>query len=519
MATAVTDVLFGQSYHLRFDPKLWRLMQPYAPLGTLIAAAYVRSRGYQVGLHDAMLADSEAAWEAAVATKRPRVSVIYEDNFNYLSKMCLLRMRQAAFTMVAAAKRHGSTVVAAGSDASDHPERYLEAGADFVIVGEGDMTLCALVDRLCGRTEEPLEQMPGLAFRAGATAAVVRTPPRPLIRDLDALPFPAWDLVDIARYRATWQRHHGYFAMNMVTTRGCPYHCNWCAKPVWGQTYHSRTPANVAEELAWIKSTCGPDLIWFADDILALHPGWMARFAEEVEARAARVPFKCQSRVDLLLRDGEIEAFGRAGARTVWVGAESGSQQVLDAMDKGIRVEQIYEASRRLHAAGIRVGFFLQFGYPGEGQADIDATMRMVRECRPDEIGMSVSYPLPGTKFFQMVREELGAKQNWVDSDDLDMMFAGAYSPDFYRQLYRVLHKDFRVRSAARQLLGGRGAAPRLRPETLRLAGALLFHSVTLPRERWRLSRLAQLPGRAPGTVRSSLTPAQAAAPTPQSMP
>jgi len=200
----------------------------------------------------------------------------------------------------------------------------------------------------------------------------------------------------------------------------------------------------VVEELAWLKRTYAPDHIWFVDDIMGLKPRWVDRFAELVEAHDARVPFKSLHRVDLLLRGDTIDALKRAGARTVWVGAESGSQKILDAMDKGTKVEQIYAASERLRRAEIEVGFFLQFGYPGETREDIERTLQMVRDCKPDDIGMSVSYPLPGTKFHEAVKQELGGQQNWVDSNDLAMMYHGPFTTEFYRQLHVVLHKEFR---------------------------------------------------------------------------
>jgi radical SAM superfamily enzyme YgiQ (UPF0313 family) len=489
-------LLFGQSYYLRFDRKLWDAMQPYPPLGTLYAAAHARARGFDVALFDAMLAEGEHEWDAALAREQPDFAIIYEDNFNYLSKMCLARMRAAAFEMTRMAKARGIPVIAAGSDASDHPAAYLARGADYVLIGEGEQTLGELLDALTGRTDTRLEDIPGLAFEPKlkienresglppAAAGFVITSRRPDIRDLDALPFPAWDLVDVAQYRAIWRERHGYFSMNMVTTRGCPYHCNWCAKPIWGQRYNSRSPENVAEEMAWLKREFAPDHLWFADDIMGLKPGWLARFAEAVEERGARLPFKCLSRVDLLLRDGDVDALARAGAEIVWVGAESGAQEILTAMEKGTKVGQIYAAAEKLRGAGIRVGFFLQFGYPGETRQNIEATLQMVRDILPDDIGMSVSYPLPGTGFFERVRDQLGAKQNWDDSADLAMMYRGPFSTGFYRQLHVVLHKEYRARKTSRSL---RRAAPRD-------IARMLYYFVTLPLERGRLNRLARVP-------------------------
>jgi len=511
-----TDVLFGQAYFLRFDPKLWEAQQPYAPLGALYAAACVRDSGYRVALFDAMLAVSEAEWSAALDRHTPRFAVIYEDNFNYLSKMCLLRMRQAALTMIDAARARGITTIVAGADATDHPATYLDRGADFVVAGEGEVTLVELLDTLTGKRREPLETVSGLWLR-NSGGAVVRTPPREIIRGLDQLPFPAWDLVDVDRYRAIWRARHGYFSMNVATTRGCPFHCNWCAKPIYGQRYTARSPEHVAAEMAWLKAAYQPDHLWIADDIFGLKPGWIEQFAARLQERDAAIPFKCLLRADQVT-EAVAQALSAAGCRTAWLGAESGSQRILDAMEKGTRVDQIAEATRLLHAAGVEVGFFLQFGYPGETRADIERTLEMVRTCAPDDIGVSVSYPLPGTTFYQRVQAQLGQKQNWVDSNDLAMMYHATYVPDFYRALHGLVHAEFRARKAAAMV--ARVAA---RPWTIgrrhaRAAAQAAYHSIQVTRLRRRLDRLARLTAAAPPTpLIPLLTPQAAAVPTDQS--
>ena len=249
--------------------------------------------------------------------------------------------------------------------------------------------------------------------------------------------------VDMEPYRAAWQGAHEYFSLNLISSRGCPYRCNWCAKPVFGSNYHFRSPQRVAREMLRLKREFGAGHIWFADDIFALSPQWTRRFSEQVENLGAVVPFKMQSRCDLMTRD-TVGALRRAGCAEVWMGAESGSQKILDAMDKGTRVEQIYEARENLRRHGIRAGFFLQFGYPGETWNEIEQTIRMVRDTAPDDVGISVSYPLPGTKFYDRVAQELGEKVNWRDSDDLSMMFRGAYSTEFYRELADAVHQEVR---------------------------------------------------------------------------
>ena len=487
----MSTVLLGQSYFLRFDPKLWRAMQPYPPLGTLYAASYLRERGQDVALFDAMLAGGPSEWLSALDRHRPSYAVLFEDNFNYLSKMCLLRMREAAFEMLGAAARHGAIPIVCGSDATDNAARYLDAGARYVVVGEGEETLAELLERLAGGPAAAVAEVPGLIFRA-AGGELVDTGRRPALRDLDALPFPAWDLVDVDRYRAAWARH-GRFSMNMVSTRGCPFHCNWCAKPIWGQRYNSRSPENVVAELAWLRATYAPDHIAFADDIFGLKPGWLERYAALVTEQQVATPFKCLERADLLLRDGEVDALAAAGCEMVWMGAESGSQRILDAMEKGTTVEQIVEAGRRLRAAGLRFGLFLQFGYLGEGFADIEATRRLVRTVRPDDIGVSVSYPLPGTTFHERVREELGERRNWRDSADLAMLYQGPYSTRFYRYLHGVVHKEFRLWRAAETESPFRHLGRALRRPVSRGALGRARDAVTLPLDRVVLAGLERV--------------------------
>ena len=267
---------------------------------------------------------------------------------------------------------------------------------------------------------------------------------------------------------------------------------------------------------AWLKEQYHPDHIWFADDILGLKPGWLERFGECVQAEDACIPFKCLSRADLLLRPREVEALAQAGAQTVWMGAESGSQKILDAMDKGTRVEQIHEARRRLKAAGIKVAFFLQFGYPGETRDDIEKTIRMVRQAQPDDIGISVSYAMPGTKFYAAVHDQLGEKQNWQDSSDMAMLFHGSFSTAFYRKLHGVIHKEFRARRAWQELTGAdQPGSPLTLRRRARSVLRLIYNLVTLPIARFELNRLAKAPQNRTLAV-PHMAPEAASHPTPQ---
>ena len=440
-------ILLAHSYYMRYDPKQSRKMKPYAPLSTLIAAALLRREARPFTFFDAMLSEGVEEFRGLLHATRPSVVGILEDNFNFLTKMCTTRMREAAFEMITAAKSAGARVVVNGSDAIDQTAAYLHVGADAVILGEAEDTFVDLTTRWSDDLDSDLSQVPGLAIAGhGATpSAVRRTPPRRPIVDLDGLPFPAWDLIDVERYRVAWMAAHGRLSWNVCTSRGCPYACNWCAKPVFGRRYTQRSPGNVAEELARLARAVAPDHVWFADDIFGLTPRWIEAFAGELRSRRAAMPFMMQSRVDLMTPSA-VEALADARCEEVWLGVESGSQQVLDAMDKGTTIDEVRDATRRLKHHGIRACWFIQLGYPGEDWSAILRTRDLIRDEEPDDIGVSVAYPLPGTPFYERVRMDLRGKANWSDSDDLAMMFRGAYSTDFYREIRDLLHEEVNAR-------------------------------------------------------------------------
>ncbi len=478
----MVSVLLGHSYFLRLDPKQWRRAKPYPPLATLQVAARLRALGHRVHFFDAMLADGVADYERQLRTIEPQLVLLYEDNYNFLTKMCLERMRQAACEMIVAARRAGARVIVAGSDATDEPKSYLAAGADVVLAGEGIQALEALLGRLdassfisCGELAHGL---------AGVTAndsdgrfalgARMRIPPA-----RGELPSPAWDLIDVERYRAVWRRAHGYFSLNMAASRGCSFRCAWCAKPIWGNHYLQRPAAEVAAEMTRVKRDLAPDHIWFADDIFGFRADWVSEFADALAASGGAIPFTIQTRADLI-SERMAAALRAAGCQEAWLGAESGSQRVLDAMNKGIRVAEIHTARARLGAAGIRVGFFIQLGYLGEELPDILATRELIEAARPDDVGVSVAYPLPGTKFHDLVSEQLGEKTRWQASGELAMMFQGTYTSPFYREVRDLLHDEVRLGESDRRSLQRRWARLLARHESfLNTASATVATAAT----------------------------------------
>ncbi|MBS1683008.1 MAG: B12-binding domain-containing radical SAM protein [Bacteroidetes bacterium] len=470
--------LFTHSYFYKRDPKQWRFKQPYPPLGTLQAAAVVRESGFGVSFVDVALRDNPNEIEVEIKTHRPDFFIIYDDGFNYLTKMCLTAMRDAAFAMAKIAKQYNAVVIVCSSDATDHYEKYFQQGVDYVVRGEGEETLTELLRTL--KSKQPTENILGIAFCKEGKNIV--NPLRPVLRNLDGLPMPAWDLIDIEPYRAIWKKKHGYFSLNMATTRGCPYKCNWCAKPIYGNRYNSRSPEYVIKEVEYLLKKFQPDHFWMCDDIFGLKPGWIKRFHEIVDERKLKFNYKIQSRVDLLLEENTIEHLARSGAETIWVGAESGSQKILDAMDKGTTIQEIEKATRLMKEKKIRVGYFLQFGYTGEKKEDIEATIKMTLAAMPDEIGISVSYPLPGTKFYENVKSNLKEKQNWVDSDDLALLYRSTFSPVFYKLLHRYVHSRYRIKRGWEFI--------KQRNFKVRAIASMIYHAPVSVVQGWRLKQL-----------------------------
>ncbi len=435
-------VLLAHSFYLDRDAKQLERLKPYPPLTTLLAAAMLREAGLPVQVFDATFAQDCTTFEAYLEELAPSILLLVEDNFNFLTKMCTETRRDDALAMIRVACARGWTVGVNSPDAVDHAELYLGAGAIAVLAGEGEFAAAEFVRAV--EEGADLAGVGGLIIGDGA-GGLHRTPTRLGRPPLDALPLPAWHLVDVAAYRQAWTGRHGYFSWNAASSRGCPYACNWCAKPTFGRRYNQRSPDSVAEELLRLKHEVGPDHVWFADDIFGMTAEWIAEFAEEVGRRDAVIPFMMQSRVNLITQP-VAAALRAAGAQEVWLGVESGSQRVLDAMDKGSHVDTARVATRNLKREGIRAGWFLQLGYPPEDWDDIMATRDLVREEAPDEVGVSVAYPLPGTTFHDRLVAELGTQRNWRDSGELAVLFEGAFDTAFYRMVRDALHADVALR-------------------------------------------------------------------------
>lgn len=437
----MSKLLFSHTYYYPLDNKQWKTGTPYPPLGTIYSASYMRSLNHQVDLFDVGLQNNSQGIIEILENEHPDYLIIYDDGFNYLTKMCLTNMREESFKMIEYTKRYNIKIIVSSSDSTDHYDLYLHAGADVVLLGEGEISLAETIDAI--NNNQSLNNILGIAFRQDNEIIVNQR--RQVIKDLDIIPNPAWDLVNIESYKQIWAKSKNNFTLNIATTRGCPYKCNWCAKPIYGNRYNSRSPKRVVEEISWLISEFKTTNFWMSDDIFGLKPNWVQEFRDELKIKGISISYKIQSRADLLLKEDNIDALVASGLKEVWIGAESGSQRVLDAMDKGTTIAQIETATKLLQQKGVRVAYFLQFGYLGETKSDIDDTVNMLLRNMPNDIGVSVSYPLPGTPFYDKVKSDLKEKSNWTDSDDLAIMFQNTFNQKYYKALHRYIHKKFRA--------------------------------------------------------------------------
>lgn len=431
----MTELLLTHAYFLSQDPHEQELMRPFPPLGLQYLVAYLRREGAcSVEWWDATWAPGPEAFPAVLAAHDPRVVGLYGHTVT----------RPVAAGMVARCVADGRRVIAGGPDPVQYLDEYFAMGVEVAVIGEGEITLAALMTHLRHNgfrwDWSTLADIDGIAFQA-PDGRVVRTRPRALIRPLDTLPFPHRDPADHRAYFDAWRARHGETAMSLATSRGCPFHCTWCSKQVYGDTFRRRDPDRVIDEMVELRATYAPDQLWFVDDLFTINRTWVHRFCERVVAREQQHPFYVIGRAETI--DAPMaRALRSAGCYRVYLSAESGAQHVLDAMKKGTRVEDQLRAADLLHAAGIEVGVFVMLGYPGETHADVLATRAMLRRMAPEVALLSIAHPMKGTVFHDAVADRVTGAHGGRLTFRMDQ------SDRYYDLAQRMLHAEQRLRRA-----------------------------------------------------------------------
>jgi anaerobic magnesium-protoporphyrin IX monomethyl ester cyclase len=407
------DLLLTHGYFLAEDEHERRVMKPYPTLGLLYISSYLKAQGHLVGVFDATF-QTLADFEARLRAERPSVVGIYT---NLMTKFNVLKM-------MACCRAAGAKIVLGGPESAMYAEEYLDRGANVIVVGEGELTMAELLSKEL----TDLPSVPGIIFRRD-DGTVVRNPPRPYIKDLDALPFPDRDAIDMDRYVQVWRKHHGMGSVSLICARGCPFHCEWCSHAVYGKSHRRRSPANVAAELEMLIARYRPDQVWYADDVFTIHRKWFLQYAALLKERRLKIPFECISRSDCLSED-VVRELGEIGCYRLWLGAESGSQRVLDAMHRGIQVEDVQAKAKLLQRHGIQVGMFIMLGYDGETVSDIEATTEHLKIANPDVFLTTVAYPIKGTGYYKAVERRVLARIGWDGTTDRDLSVEGRHSLD-----------------------------------------------------------------------------------------
>ena len=425
-------LLLTHGYFLAEDPKERQIMKPYAPLGILYLSAHLRAQGFEPEVYDSTFG-TFAELSSILESGPAGVVGIYG---NLMTRANVLRIAGTA-------KAAGWVVMLGGPEPANYAAEFLAAGADLIVAGEGENSLSQLMRTGFDRSAWP--GIPGLIFPTETGIANTGSPQ--LIPDLDALPWPDRERVDIPRYLKTWRDHHGKSSISVITARGCPYHCNWCSHSVYGHSHRRRTPASVAAEVEYLLNRYQPDMLWMADDVFTIHHGWLTEYSAEMKRRGIEIPFECITRADRL-NEKAADLLTELHCQRVWIGSESGSQRILDAMQRGVKLAQVHDAIALCKARGIETGMFLMWGYDGEEIDDIEATVEHVRNCRPDVFLTTISYPIKGTPYFQKVADRVVPGATWRETTDREFRIRGRHSRDFYRHADDLLRGEMAADAA-----------------------------------------------------------------------
>jgi anaerobic magnesium-protoporphyrin IX monomethyl ester cyclase len=426
----MTDILLTHGYFLYEDEKERQIMKPYPPLGLLYLSAYLKRAGFSVSLYDSTLGSREELF-ARLAAEPGGVLGIYTN----------LITRANVIEIIRQAVQHRWTVVLGGPEAANYPDEYLNRGAHAIVAGEGEETLSELLPRLATDGPHRLDVIAGLYFR-NEDGKLVQTPERDKIAAIDGLPWPDRAAVDIPEYMRIWKTHHGMSSVNLITARGCPYKCKWCSHAVFGYSHRRRSVLDCANELQEIYETYRPDQVWYADDVFTINHAWLHEYNAELKRRNLHLPFETISRADRMMKDEVLVALKELGCYRIWIGSESGSQKILDSMQRGVTAEQVQWATHAAQRHGIEVGMFLMWGYEGETLEDIEATIDHVKRANPNIFFTTVAYPIKNTPFFHAVSDRVTLSLDWERATDRDWRIQGRHSRNYYRHADRWLRNE-----------------------------------------------------------------------------
>ncbi len=414
------SIVLTHAYYLREDPVEAKIMKPYAPLGLLYVSAYLQREKIENHLFDATFSNQKEQL-FFISNKKPHIVAIYVNLMTKINAVKLIKiLRNDA--------RYGfPKIVLGGPDVTYNLENYLKTGAHYIVIGEGEQTMTELYHAIV--KNQDVSKVNGIAYLKND--AVFKTSAREKIKDLSTLPLPNREGIAINKYLETWKTHHGKSSMTVSTQRGCPYTCKWCSTAVYGQSYRRRPAKLVVEEMALLKKTYNPDSIWFVDDVFTVSHKWIKSFVEETQKQNVKIPFECITRAERL-NDEILQLLKQAGCFRIWIGAESGSQKIIDRMDRRVDVDVVKNAILKTNAIGIETGTFIMLGYPGETQKDINKTIKYLKEANPTHYTITIAYPIKGTSLYTEIEKDIIHKPHWETSTDRQIDFKRTYPRKYY---------------------------------------------------------------------------------------
>lgn len=414
------SILFTHAYYLSDDPKEQKIMKPYPPLGLLYVSGYLKSKNISNDVFDTTFSNQTTQLEF-ILEKKPKVICIYT---NLMTKIEVIKLMKILKTET----YNFPKIVLGGPDVTYNVENYLKAGADFLVIGEGEETTFELYQAIINNSE--IHQINGIAFLENNQ--VIQTDARTKFKELNELPLPNREAISMQKYLETWKKNHGKSSMTISTQRGCPYTCKWCSTAVYGQSYRRRPTHLVVEEMKMLKEKYNPDAIWFVDDVFTVSHKWLTEFHSEIIKQNAIIPFECITRAERL-NDEILQLLKEIGCFRIWIGAESGSQKIIDLMDRRVDINHVKKMIQDTNAIGIKTGTFVMVGYPEETIEDIDKTIRYLKEAKPTEYTITIAYPIKGTSLYKEIENKITNKLDWETSTDRDIDFERTYSRKFYK--------------------------------------------------------------------------------------
>ena len=426
-------ILLTHGYFLEEDPKEKLIMRPYPPLGILYISAYLEQNGFNNHVFDSTFSSIERLKEYLLA-EQPDIVGIYT---NLMTKLNVLKI--ISFIKSSALLQH-TKIILGGPEIRNHKEKFLQYGADVIVFGEGEETMLELVTAYSLNHQPDLLHLPGTAFK-DKDGNIITNPERVLIKDINQLPFPGRKKIDLQKYFDTWKTHHGTSMINLNTMRGCPYSCKWCSRAVYGSSYRRRSPKLVADEIQWLKENYSFDMIWFVDDVFTINHKWLKEFVTEMQNRQLKVPYEIITRADRLNEEA-VQLLKQSGCFRVWIGAESGSQKIIDAMDRRVQVDDVRKMIQLVKSYNMEAGTFIMLGYPGEDETDIKETLHHLKVSNPDYYTITVAYPIKGTPLYSEVENLFVEDLPWDTSTDRDIDFKRTYNRKYYDHAISWIHYE-----------------------------------------------------------------------------